>query len=203
MHEFKTFSLTEWRLLIRGRYIWMMMGVVAILAILIHQNHNDLMYVDEYVAGFVALLTAPVSIMAVLYGVFVAARDDNNDANTLLQSLPVHSGKQWLTKFMVSAIPFTLLALVPLGIYTIHSFFLSLTPDPHVIIMLGANIFVMLYSLAVGMFVRFLARGMISYVIASAVWIAHFLSNFMFNGEYSSAFGYLAAFLPWELEGTG
>lgn len=173
MREWWGHLLTEWRLSIRGVYLWMLLFVGASHAWLVHSVNQEDKSLGLYIHQFEFMFMGALSILAVLSGVYGARRDRMNGVDQLLGSMPYSSVKRWSAKVIVFTIPFVLFALTPVVIYL----WIWQTQFPEVSVypvwFLMSTIIPMLYAVILGWLLGGLLRSRFGYFIGFLLFFLH------------------------------
>lgn len=175
MSEWAVYWRTEWKLLLRGPFLWVLLLLGAGHGWLVYSINDDIFDYGYLIHQFGFLYSMPISILTLLAGIHGARRDTALGTNRLLGSLPYRSGKLLSVRFTVTAVPFVLLGLVSSGLLLAMSAFrleesVGLGRSLLVMVPLAAG---MVYAVALGWALGTLISGRIGYVLGFAVWFVH------------------------------
>lgn len=203
MDKLGTYVLTEWRLFIRGRIVWMLLISAAFVVIIHYDRSHGLQHYEASVIYSLPQYIGSLSLFALLYGVYIMGRDQQHRADELLGCLPNSMAIQCVGRYMVAVLPFSILALGPLAGYVVLSWHSSMSVDPFVAGALGSNVVPMFYSVAIGMCARVFTGSILSYGVALLIWYMHNHIQEYVDSLYSSVYEYLFVYIPGIVELSG
>lgn len=176
---------TEWRLLSRGPMLWIL-ALAAGLAYLVYTieryDTNVLMFPEKY--GF--LYTGPLTVGAVLSGIYAAKRDRAWKAERIMEALPYRSVLVLPVKAVMAALPYIILNLVP-AVILLYQWNKQLDSAPGI----GGPVVIqlvfalgMLYPVVLGWMTGALFPGKLSYFLGFLVWLIHAYGGLMLLNVY-------------------
>lgn len=178
MREWWGHLITEWRLSVRGAYLWILLFVGASYAWLINSVNQSWTSLGYYIHQFEFLFVGALAILAILSGVYGARRDRKVDQ--LLGSMPYSSVKRWSAKIIVFAIPFALFTLAPVIIYLAVQ--QTKMPDASLYpaLFLLSTMIPMLYAVILGWLLGGLLRSRFGYFIGFVLFFLHIYGALLF-----------------------
>ncbi|MBP1996339.1 hypothetical protein [Paenibacillus eucommiae] len=179
MREWLGHLHTEWRLSVRGAYIWVLSIVGAAHAWLVHSvntwTENFSLYLHQFEFMFLGALT----ILAVLSGVYGARRDQASGAERWLGSLPYLSMRRWSAKFIVLALPFAVFSLVPVFLFSWARVARFSEASMYPAIFLLSSLIPMLYALTLGWLLGGILRNRFGYFVGFLLFFLHFYGGML------------------------
>ncbi|MDF2671143.1 MAG: hypothetical protein K0R67_3449 [Paenibacillus sp.] len=206
MNDWLMHVKTEWKLLYRGPFLWLLALSSIGLGWLIYAINRDAVNTYTLVQQFGFLYSGPLSIGALLAGIYGAHRDRGLKVDRILSSLPYRSGRMLLSRFLVMALPFVFANLAMAGILIYHwGFQLSREPDiayPMMILLVLA--FGIAYAVALGWAVGVFIVGRSSYLVGFLLWFVHVYGGFLIiNSLLPSSLFALPNFLLMDYKSMG
>lgn len=107
---------TEWKMLVRGPYLWMLAGAAAFLVWLVYSMEQDTGNGLKLVQQYSFLYSIPLTVGAVMTGIGGARRDRSTRTERILGALPYRTSLQLSVRLGMTAAPFVVLSLAPAGI---------------------------------------------------------------------------------------
>lgn len=173
MRDFIAYMQTDWRLLIRGPYIWILLVLATGHTGFVLSTVSWITNIGYLMNQFVFLFLAPFSIMALFSGVHGARRDYTLGVDKIMNSIPYHTGKQLMARYVATSSPFIIIAFIPTILWIILSINASSLPVKftYVIMLLSSSIIAFSYIIAVGWLIGSWIRSRLSYFISFVVWM--------------------------------
>jgi hypothetical protein len=178
----------------------------ALLWTLIYTINKDAVntYVLVQQLGF--LYSGPLSIGALLAGVYGAHRDQGLKVDRLLGSLPYRSGRMLVTRLVILSLPFVFANLASVATLLYQWFFL-LHREPDIaypLMVLTVLALGIMYAVVLGWAIGVFFRGRVSYFIGFLLWFVHVYGGFLvLNSILPQSIFALPNFLLMDYESMG
>lgn len=178
----------EGRLLIRGPMVWLTALAAGGLAWLVFRmavTERNLLHIAQQ---FSFIYTGPLSIGAVIAGVYGAKRDKVLKTGRLLEALPYRSGSLHMVRFGWTAAMFIVLDLVPAGIL-VWQWATMLDGSAEIGRLLSAEVFLalgMVFPVALGWLVGTVLPGRSGYLAGFLGWLLFFYGALFLSAYLAS-----------------
>lgn len=179
-NKWNGYFITEWRLWIRGYYWFLFIIFGTVLAWLISRIGIGEQNYGYFINQFSFFFLAPISIAAVISGVYIVRRDRISNVDSIINSLPVSTGKLLLFQFIVMAIPFMVLSWVPVGLYIYNENPVLGTGNVYIVLFMISIFVGLLYAISLGWVAGSLVKSRISYLLGFLIWFIHIYGGFLF-----------------------
>jgi hypothetical protein len=177
---------TEWKLMARGPMLWLLFLSAVGFAYLVYtiEQYDTIVLMFPLKYGF--LYAGPLTIGAVLSGIYTAQRDRSMKAERIMEALPYRSMLLQPVRVLMTALPYMLLNLVPAEIM-LAEWSKQLDGGSDIGGLLAIQLVFasgMLYPVILGWLVGTLLPGKLSYFLGFLVWLVHAYGGLMLLNVY-------------------
>jgi hypothetical protein len=163
----------EWRLFVRGPFVWLLAAFAVGHALLVHAGGDWIRHIGYYVNHFHFLYVAPFSIFALLAGVHAARRDRGLGIDRFVEGLPYATGKRLTAQFIITLLPYAVIGSVPAIIWTFLAVQQLDRTDRILLpaIMLFSSVVGIGFLVTLGLCIGRWVLGRISYFVGFVLWM--------------------------------